>query len=134
VYRAGFAKSQAAYEEAVTGLFAALDRCEALLGRQRYLCGQTITEADWCLFTTLVRFDSVYYTHFKCNLRRLVDYANLWAYARDLFQTPGFGDTVNFDHIKRHYYMTHEQLNPSHIVPRGPANDWLAPQARAQLA
>ncbi len=126
VYRAGFATSQAAYEEAVDGLFAMLDRLEARLAKQRFLVGDHLTEADIRLFTTLVRFDAVYYVHFKCNLRRLVDYPNLWDYARDLFQRPGFGETVNWDHIKRHYYMTHDKLNPSRIVPRGPIVDWLA--------
>ena len=131
VYRAGFAANQGAYEEAFDALFAALDALEARLGGSRYLVGSRLTEADIRLFTTLVRFDAVYYVHFKCNLRRLVDYPNLWAYARDLYQTPGFGETVNFDHIKRHYYQTHAQLNPSRIVPKGPANDWLAPHGRA---
>jgi len=133
VYKAGLAASQVAYEEAFDALFGALDWLEARLGASRYLMGSRLTEADIRLFTTLVRFDAVYYVHFKCNLRRLVDYPNLWAYARDLYQTPGFGETVNFDHIKRHYYMTHAQLNPSHIVPKGPANDWRAPHARARL-
>jgi len=133
VYRAGFAANQAAYEEAFDALFAALDGLEERLGASRYLMGTHLTEADIRLFTTLVRFDAVYYVHFKCNLRRLSDYPNLWAYARDLYQMPGFGETVNFDHIKRHYYMTHDQLNPGHIVPRGPANDWLAPHDRARL-
>jgi putative glutathione S-transferase len=92
-----------------------------------------LTEADIRLFTTLVRFDSVYVGHFKCNLRRLVDYPNLWSYARDLFQRPGFGETVNFDHIKRHYYMTHDHINPTRIVPAGPIIDWMAPHDRARL-
>jgi putative glutathione S-transferase len=95
--------------------------------------GNRLTEADIRLFTTLVRFDAVYYGHFKCNLRRLVDYPNLWAYARDLYQTPGVGDTVNFDHIKRHYYMTHDAINPTRIVPLGPAMDWLIPHGRGAL-
>lgn len=133
VYRAGFAASQAAYEAAVTALFARLDWLEERLGAQRYLVGGQLTEADIRLFTTLARFDSVYHGHFKCNLRRLVDYPNLWAYARDLFQRPGFGDTTNFDHIKRHYYMTHEQLNPTRIVPLGPRLDWAAPHGRERL-
>lgn len=133
VYRAGFAASQAAYEAAVTALFARLDWLEERLGAQRYLVGGRLTEADIRLFTTLARFDSVYHGHFKCNLRRLVDYPNLWAYARDLFQRPGFGDTTNFDHIKRHYYMTHEQLNPTRIVPLGPRLDWAAPHGRERL-
>lgn len=130
VYRAGFAASQEAYEEAVTALFARLDQLEAHLARHRFLVGGRLTEADIRLFTTLVRFDAVYVGHFKCNLRRLVDYPALWAYARDLFAMPGFGDTVDFDHIKRHYYMTHDRLNPSRIVPLGPEADWSAPQAR----
>jgi len=133
VYRAGFATSQAAYEEAVDGLFARLDQLEALLAKQRFLVGNQLTEADIRLFTTLVRFDAVYYVHFKCNVRRIVDYPNLWGYARDLFQRLGFGDTVNWDHIKRHYYMTHEQLNPHRIVPKGPAIDWHAPHDRARV-
>jgi putative glutathione S-transferase len=119
VYRAGFATSQAAYEAAVDGLFARLDWLEERLAGQRYLVGDQLTEADIRLFTTLARFDAVYVGHFKCNLRRLVDYPNLWAYARDLYQRPGFGETVDFDHIKRHYYMTHDQLNPTRIVPKG---------------
>ncbi len=134
VYKAGFATSQTAYEEAFDALFARLDWLEERLAQQRFLLGDQITEVDIRLFTTLVRFDAVYYVHFKCNLRRLVDYPNLWGYARDLFQQPGFGETVNFDHIKRHYYMTHPKLNPSRIVPKGPALDWLAPHTRAELA
>lgn len=134
VYRAGFAAAQAAYEAAVTALFERLDWLEERLARQRYLVGGRLTEADIRLFTTLVRFDSVYYSHFKCNLRRLVDYPALWAYARDLFQRPGFGDTTDFDHIKRHYYMTHERLNPTRIVPLGPRLDWTAPHGRERLA
>ena len=134
VYRAGFATSQEAYDAAVAALFARLDGLEARLANQRYLVGPQLTEADIRLFTTLVRFDAVYFGHFKCNLRRLVDYPNLWGYARDLYQRPGFGETVNFDHIKRHYYMTHDQLNPSRIVPQGPLVDWSAPHGREQLA
>jgi putative glutathione S-transferase len=133
VYRAGFATSQEAYEEAVTALFARLDRLDERLAGQRYLVGGRLTEADVRLFTTLVRFDAVYHGHFKCNLRRLVDYPSLWGYARDLYQTPGFGETVNLDHIKRHYYMTHDRLNPSRIVPLGPLTDWAAPHDRAGL-
>jgi glutathionyl-hydroquinone reductase len=133
VYKAGFATTQAAYEEAVTALFARLDWLEARLATQRYLVGTQLTEADIRLFTTLARFDAVYHGHFKCNLRRLVDYPNLWAYARDLYQRPGFGDTVDFDHIKRHYYMTHDKLNPSRIVPKGPLVAWHAPHRREQL-
>ena len=134
VYRAGFATSQEAYEEAVTALFARLDALEERLAGQRYLVGGRLTEADVRLFTTLVRFDAVYHGHFKCNLRRLVDYPNLWGYARDLYGTPGFGETVNLDHIKRHYYMTHDRLNPSRIVPLGPLVDWTAPHDRAGLS
>lgn len=133
VYRAGFAASQAAYDRAVHALFDRLDWLEQRLSTQRYLVDGQLTEADIRLFTTLVRFDAVYVGHFKCNIRRLVDYPNLWGYARDLYQRPGFGETVNFDHIKRHYYMTHEQLNPSRIVPAGPIIDWLAPHDRARL-
>jgi putative glutathione S-transferase len=120
VYRAGFAKSQVAYDEAVTTLFKALDDWEGVLGRQRYLCGDRITEADWCLFTTLLRFDAVYYVHFKCNLRHLWDYPNLWKYLKELYQYPGVKETCNLDHIKRHYYQSHPHINPSGIVPIGP--------------
>ncbi len=133
VYKAGFATSQAAYEEAFDLVFRTLDGLEERLGRQRFLVGTGITDADVRLFTTLVRFDAVYHGHFKCNLRRLVDYPNLWAYARDLYQRPGFGETTNFDHIKRHYYQTHDKLNPTRIVPKGPAVDWLAPHDRDRL-
>lgn len=133
VYRAGFAASQAAYDRAVHTLFERLDWLEQRLATERYLVGGQLTEADIRLFTTLVRFDAVYVGHFKCNIRRLVDYPNLWGYARDLYQRPAFGETVNFDHIKRHYYMTHEQLNPSRIVPAGPIVDWLAPHDRGRL-
>ncbi|MFQ5783907.1 MAG: glutathione S-transferase family protein [Alphaproteobacteria bacterium] len=130
VYRAGFATRQAPYEDAVTTLFATLDGLEERLSHQRYLCGQRLTEADWRLFTTLVRFDPVYHGHFKCNLRRLVDYPNLWAYARELYQTPGVADTVNLDHIKRHYYESHASVNPTRIVPVGPVIDFTAPHDR----
>ncbi len=133
VYQAGFATTQHAYEEAFDALFQTLDELEKRLARQRYLVGGQLTEADIRLFTTLVRFDVVYYSHFKCNLRRLVDYPNLWGYARDLYQRPGFGETVNFDHIKRHYYVTHDRINPTRIVPKGPAIDWLAPHDRDRL-
>ncbi|HLK60026.1 MAG TPA: glutathione S-transferase family protein [Chthonomonadaceae bacterium] len=133
VYKAGFATSQSLYETAVDALFARLDGLEERLGQQRYLVGAQLTEADIRLFTTLVRFDAVYVGHFKCNLRRLVDYPNLWGYARDLYQTPGFGETVNFDHIKRHYYMTHDQINPTRIVPKGPIVDWNIPHDREVL-
>jgi putative glutathione S-transferase len=132
VYRAGFATQQAAYDEAVTDLFAALDHWEAVLDRQRYLCGDRLTEADICLFTTLYRFDAVYYVHFKCNLHRIVDYPNLWGYLRDFYQQPAFKTTCNMDHIKRHYYMSHPGVNPHQIVPLGPVIDFDAPSHRAQ--
>ena len=131
VYKAGFPTTQSAYEEAFDALFSRLDWLEERLARRRFLIDAQLTEADIRLFTTLARFDAVYYSHFKCNLRRLVDYPNLCAYARDLYQRPAFGETVNYDHIKRHYYMTHEQLNPTRIVPKGPAIDWMAPHDRA---
>ncbi len=134
VYRCGFAASQQAYEEAFHDLFGELDRLSDRLATQRYLVGDTITEADIRLFTTLVRFDAVYHGHFKCNRQKLTEMPVLWAYARDLFQTPGFGDTVDFDHIKRHYYGTHEQLNPSGIVPLGPdESGWHTPHGREAL-
>lgn len=120
VYRSGFATTQNAYEEAVMELFYALNYWEAILGEQRYLCGNQITEADWCMFTTLLRFDPVYYVHFKCNLSRIVDYPNLWNYLKDLYQQPGVRETCNLDHIKQHYYKSHPFINPSRIVPKGP--------------
>ena len=131
VYKAGFARSQAAYEEAVTALFDTLDELEQRLSRQRYLAGGRITEADWRLFTTLARFDPVYVGHFKCNLRRLVDYPSLWAYARELYQQPGVADTVDWFHIKQHYYGSHETVNPTGIVPLGPKIDWSEPHGRS---
>ncbi|BBL79404.1 glutathione-dependent reductase [Rubrobacter xylanophilus] len=134
VYRAGFATTQEAYEEAVTELFAALDRYEELLGGRRYLLGGRITEADLAFFTTLVRFDPVYHYHFKCNLRRISDYPNLWGYLRDLYQLPGVAETVRLDHIKEHYYTSHASINPSRIVPRGPVLDLAAPHGRERLA
>ncbi len=134
VYKAGFATTQQAYEEAVINLFDALDTLEERLSQQPYLVDGRITEADWRLFTTLVRFDPVYVGHFKCNLRRLVDYPNLWAYTRELYQTPGIADTVNFDHIKRHYYASHGTINPTGIVPAGPEIDWWAPHKRQKVA
>jgi putative glutathione S-transferase len=130
VYRTGFATTQHAYEAAFDDLFARLDWLEDRLANQRFLVGNRLTEADIRLFTTLVRFDAVYYGHFKCNLLRLVDYPNLWNYARDLYSRPGFGETVNFDHIKRHYYMTHRNINPTGIVPKGPRVNWLEPHNR----
>jgi putative glutathione S-transferase len=133
VYRAGFATGQAAYEEAARGVFATLDELEARLDGQRYLTGRTITEADWRLFTTLVRFDSVYYSHFKCNIRRIIDYPNLWNYLRDLYQVPGVADTVNIEQIKRHYYGSQRQVNPTGIVPIGPLIDFAAPHDRGRF-
>jgi glutathionyl-hydroquinone reductase len=134
VYRAGMATTQAAYEEAFDDLFATLDALEERLGRRRFLLGGQLCEADVRLYPTLARFDAVYYIHFKCNLHRLVDYPHLWAYARDLFQRPGFGDTTDFDQIKRHYYQTQERINPSRIVPKGPYVSWLEPHGRQRLA
>ncbi|AYA25663.1 putative glutathione S-transferase [Rhodococcus rhodochrous J3] len=134
VYGCGFAGSQESYEKAFDRLFARLDWLEERLGVQRYLVGETITEADVRLFTTLVRFDPVYYGHFKCNRNRLVDFPALWAYARDLFQTPGFGDTVDFVQIKQHYYLVHTDINPTGIVPKGPdLSNWLDPHGREAL-
>ncbi|WP_327668252.1 MULTISPECIES: glutathione S-transferase C-terminal domain-containing protein [unclassified Streptomyces] len=134
VYRAGFASEQDAYEEAYGDVFARLDTVSRRLAGQRYLVGDTITEADVRLFTTLVRFDAVYHGHFKCNRNKLAEDPVLWAYARDLFQTPGFGDTVDFDHIKRHYYQVHTGINPTRIVPLGPdPSGWLTPHGREKL-
>jgi putative glutathione S-transferase len=133
VYRTGFAKSQAAYERAFRRLFAALDVLETRLAGQRYLLGAELTEADWRLFTTLLRFDAVYHGHFKCNARRLIDYPNLWAYTRELYQHPGVAETVHMDHIKTHYYASHLELNPRGIVPAGPELDFLAPHGREGL-
>ncbi|MFC4590743.1 glutathione S-transferase family protein [Sphaerisporangium corydalis] len=130
VYRCGFATGQEAYDEAVTELFATLDDLEARLATRRYLLGDRLTEADVRLWVTLARFDAVYVTHFKANVRRLVDYPHLWGYARDLYQRPAFGGTTNFDHIKRHYYGTHPQIDPNRIVPAGPSTDWDAPHDR----
>jgi glutathionyl-hydroquinone reductase len=134
VYRAGFARSQEAYEEAYDNLFATLDWLDELLATRRYLLGDDITEADWRLFVTLVRFDTVYALHFKCNKQRIEDYAHLAPYLRDLYQQPGIAETVDFDHIKRHYYMTHPGLNPTRIVPKGPALDLWRPHDREALA
>jgi putative glutathione S-transferase len=130
VYRAGFATTQEAYEEAFDELFAALDRMEERLSRHRYLVGDRLTEADWRLFTTLVRFDPVYFGHFKCNLRRIADYPNLSNYLRDLYQVPGVAGTVNLYHIKHHYYESHPTVNPTRIVPKGPELDYAAPHDR----
>jgi glutathionyl-hydroquinone reductase len=124
VYRAGFAASQAAYEQAFDELFAALGQLEGHMTGRRFLVGERLTEADIRLFTTLVRFDAVYHGHFKCNLRMLKDHPHLWAYARRIYSLPGVAGTVDWDHIKRHYYVTHTQLNPSGIVPKGPALEW----------
>jgi len=133
VYRSGFATTQEAYHQAVTRLFATLDELEQRLASQRYLLGDAITEADVRLYVTLARFDPVYYSHFKCNLRRITDYPHLWGYARDLYAIPAFGNNTRFDQIKRHYYTTHPQLNPSRIVPDGPVLDWTAPAGREHL-
>ena len=131
VYRAGFATTQAAYDEAVTELFEQprLAR-RSRLAHNRYLMGDRVTEADWRLATTLFRFDPVYHLHFKCNRRRLVDYPNLWAYARELYQWPGVAGTVRFDHIVRHYHFSHESINPHRIIPINPVLDWDAPHGR----
>ena len=130
VYRSGFARSQAAYEEAVLQLFDALDHWEAHLGRHRYLVGDRFTEADICLFPTLLRFDPVYVTHFKCNIRRVVDYPNLWGYTREIYQMPGVAETCNLGHIKQHYFGSHPSVNPSGLVPLGPVLDYDAPHGR----
>jgi len=130
VYKTGFATTQAAYEEAFDALFAALDRVEERLSRNRYLCGERITEADWRLFTTVVRFDSVYVGHFKCNRNRIADFPNMAGYLRELYQWPGVKETVDFIHIKHHYYYSHTTVNPTQIVPKGPALDLEAPHGR----
>ena len=130
VYRCGFATTQAAYEEAITPLFDTLDWLEDILSRKRYLTGAQITEADWRLFTTLIRFDPVYVGHFKCNIRRIADYPNLSNYLRDLYQQPGISRTVNMEHIKRHYYESHTSINPSRVVPLGPDIDFSIPHNR----
>jgi glutathionyl-hydroquinone reductase len=133
VYRSGFATTQEAYDEAVAELFDALDHWEDVLSTSRYLCGDRVTEADWCMFPTLVRFDAVYHGHFKCNLRRVVDYPNLWGYLRDLYQYPGVAETVNMEHIKKHYYRSHESINPTRIVPKGPILDFSGHHDRGRL-
>lgn len=133
VYKAGFATSQQAYDDAVTAVFDCLDGLEDRLSGQRYLLGERMTEADVRLFTTLVRFDAVYVGHFKCNVRRLIDYPSLWGWTRDLFQTKGIGETVRLDEIKAHYYRTHPQINPTGIVPAGPELDFTAPHGREGL-
>ena len=134
VYKTGFARSQAAYEEGFDALFATLDGLEAKLGAQRYLAGARITEADWRLFATLVRFDAVYVGHFKCNRNRIEDYLNLSNYLRDLYQQPGVADTVDMTHIKRHYYESQESVNPSRIVAKGPELDFTRPHDRGRFA
>ncbi len=134
VYKAGFARDQAAYEAAYDALFARLDELDARLASQRFLLGDTPTEADWRLFPTLVRFDPVYVSHFKCNRQRIADYPHLSGYLRDLYQWPGIADTVNLTHIKTHYFTSHPALNPSGIVPKGPELDWLAPHGREALS
>jgi len=133
VYRAGFATRQRAYERACQRLFDALDEIDSRLSKSRYLFGRRTVEADWRLFCTLVRFDAVYHGHFKCNIRRILDYRNLQGYLMDLYQQPGISDTVNFDHIKRHYYITHREINPTGIVPLGPALDLTQPHGRESI-
>ncbi|WP_191832096.1 glutathione S-transferase family protein [Pseudomonas fluorescens] len=134
VYRAGFATSQQAYEQAFDEVFAELDCLEQHLGKHRYLAGEYLTEADWRLFTTLIRFDAVYHGHFKCNLRRLADYPNLSNWLRELYQWPGMAETVNFEHIQKHYYMSHKTINPNGIVPKGPLQDFAQEHDRERLA
>jgi glutathionyl-hydroquinone reductase len=134
VYKAGFATRQRPYEISCRRLFEALDQLEARLSKSRYLFDKRIVEADWRLFCTLVRFDVVYHGHFKCNLRRIIDYPNLQGYLMDLYQQPGIAETVNFDHIKRHYYMTHIEINPTRIVPIGPAFDLTKPHGREKIS
>ena len=130
VYKSGFATTQDAYEEAVEPLFESLDWIDDTLSRNRYLLGDTLTEADWRLWTTLVRFDAVYHGHFKCNRRRIVDYPNIWAYTRELYQRPGVAETLDLDHITAHYYYSHDMINPTRVVPVGPDLDWNAPHGR----
>jgi putative glutathione S-transferase len=134
VYRAGFATRQLPYERACRKVFEALDRLELRLSTSRYLFGGRIVETDWRLFCTLVRFDAVYYSHFKCNIRRILDYPNLQGYLMDLYQQPGIAETVNFDHIKRHYYITHHEINPTGIVPLGPLLDLTRPHGRDKMS
>ena len=133
VYRAGFATSQRVYERAVRRLFDALDQLEKRLEDRRYLFGAQFVETDWRLFVTLIRFDAVYHGHFKCNIRRIIDYPNLFGYLKDLYQTDGIAETVNFGHIKRHYYMTHDHINPTRIVPVGPLLDLMTSHGRERL-
>jgi putative glutathione S-transferase len=132
VYRAGFASAQHKYEAAVREVFSTLDLLERWLARSRYLCGDQLTEADWRLFPTLVRFDPVYHGHFKCNLRRLRDYSAVWAYTRELYQMPGIAGTVDVAHIKEHYYRSQVEVNPSQVVPLGPEIDFAAPHGRGR--
>ncbi len=134
VYRAGFARTQKAYDRAFDRLFDTLDQLEERLSKQRYLVGRQITEADWRLFTTLVRFDAVYYNHFKTNRQRLIDYPHLWAYTRELYQIPGIAQTVNMDHIKYHYFASHRSINPTGIVPKGPDLDFMQVHGRESIS
>ena len=134
VYKAGFATKQSAYEEAVHALFNALDTLEDRLGTNRYLCGTNLTEADWRLFTTLIRFDPVYHGHFKCNVRQIADYPNLFNYMKELYQMDGVAETVNFDHITRHYYYSHTMINPTQVVPVGPEQNLMSPHNREKLS
>ncbi|MCY1296120.1 Glutathionyl-hydroquinone reductase YqjG [compost metagenome] len=133
VYKAGFATTQAAYEESVTALFSRLDKLEERLASHRYLTGSRLTESDWRLFTTLVRFDPVYVGHFKCNIRRIADYPNLQGYLRELYQVPGVAETVDMRHIKEHYYRSHTTINPTGVVPVGPVLDLTSPHGRERL-
>ncbi len=133
VYKTGFATTQEAYEIAFTNLFNTLEELEERLGKHRFLIGNQITETDWRLFPTLVRFDAVYFGHFKCNKKQIIDYPNLWGYMRDLYQIPGIAETVNMDHIKRHYYITHNSINPTTIVPLGPEIDFNIPHDRERF-
>jgi putative glutathione S-transferase len=130
VYKSGFATTQAAYDAAVGPLFDSLEWVEQILSENRYLMGDVLTEADWRLFTTLVRFDPVYHLHFKCNRKRIVDYPNLWAHTRELYQVPGVAETVNMQHIVRHYHNSHETINPNRIIPTNPVLDFLEPHGR----
>jgi putative glutathione S-transferase len=134
VYRAGFAQTQEAYDRAFDLLFNTMDELEEKLSSQRYLVGNQMTEADWRLFTTLVRFDAVYYNHFKTNKKRLIEYPNLWAYTRELYQVPGVAETVNMDHIKYHYFASHRSINPTGIVPQGPDIDFMQPHGRESIS
>ena len=134
VYKSGFAGTQEAYETAVDELFEALDHWDGVLSQQRYLCGDRLTEADLCMFTTLYRFDAVYNIHFKCTKQRLVDYENLWGFAREVYQLPGVAEVCNMDHVRQHYYRSHESVNPKRIVAREPRMDWNEPHGRGELA